>query len=84
MLLPMFFDPESELITFLGFKCISGKISFVWKPKGKGFLFGKFGTKLLDIKIQMTVDGIIKFEVWFESNVRRNFFLGSFGMLIKS
>ena len=75
-------DPESELITFLGFKCISGKMSFVGKPKGKGFLFGKFGSKLHDFKIQMTVDGITKFEVGFESNVRKNFFLGSFGSLL--
>ena len=75
-------DPESGLITFLGFKCISGKMSFVGKPKGDGFLFGKFGSKLHDIKIQMTIDGIIKFEPIFESNVRKNFFLGSFGSLL--
>ena len=54
-------DPGSGLITFLGFKCISGKMSFVGKPKGEGFLFGKFGSKLHDIKAQMTIDGIIKF-----------------------
>ena len=75
-------DPQSGLITFLGFKCISGKMSFVGKPKGDGFLFGKFGSKLHDIKVQMTIDGITKFEPTFESNVRKNFFLGSFGSLL--
>ena len=75
-------NPETGLITFLGFKCVSGKMSFVGKPKGEGFLFGKFGTKLHDIKIQMTVDGITKFEPGFESNVRKNFFLGTFGSLL--
>ena len=75
-------DPETELITFLGFKCISGKMSFVGKPKGEGFLFGQFGAKLHDIKVQMTVDGITRFEPGFESNIRKNFFLGSFGSLL--
>ena len=75
-------DPKSGIITFFGFKCISGKMSYVGKPKGKGFLFGKFGTKLHDIKIQMTLDGIIKFEPIFESNARKNFFLSSFGSLL--
>ena len=75
-------DPQSGIITFLGFKCISGKMSFIGKPKGEGFLFGKFGSKLHDIKVQMTIDGIIKFEPTFESNVRKNFFLGSFGSLL--
>ena len=75
-------DPQSGVITFLGFKCISGKMSFVGQPKGKGFLFGKFGSKLHDIKLQMTLDGITKFEVAYEANVRKNFFLGTFGSLL--
>ena len=75
-------DKERGIVTFLGFKCISGKMSFVGKPKGEGFLFGKFGAKLHDIKIQMTLDGIIRFEPGFEPNLRKNFFLGSFGSLL--
>ena len=75
-------DPQTETITFLGFKCISGKMSFVGKPKGNGFLFGKFGAKLHDIKVQMTLDGITRFEPGFESNIRKNLFLGSFGSLL--
>ena len=75
-------DPQTEIITFLGFKCISGKMSFVGKPKGNGFLFGNFGSKLHDIKIQMTLDGITRFKPEFESNIRKNFFLGSFGSLL--
>ena len=75
-------DPHTGIVTFLGFKCISGKMSFVGKPKGEGFLFGKFGSKLHDLKVQMTLDGITKFEPIFESNVRKNFFLGTFGSLL--
>ena len=75
-------DQESGIITFLGFKCISGKIAYVGYPKGEGFLFGKFGFKLHDLKIQMTLEGIIKLEFGFEPNVRKNFFLGRFGGLL--
>jgi hypothetical protein len=75
-------DPQTGIITFFGFKCISGKMSYVGKPKGNGFLFGQFGSKLHDIKVQMTLDGIIRFEPSFETNVRKNFFLGSFGSLL--
>ena len=70
-------DPQSGIITFLGFKCISGKMAYVGKPKGEGFLFGQFGAKLHDLKIQMTPDGITLLQPIFESNVRKNYFLGS-------
>ena len=68
-------NQESGLITFLGFKCLSGKTVFVGFPEGDGFLFGKFGTKFHDIKLQMTVDGITKLEPGFKTNPRKNFFL---------
>ena len=76
------FDKEKNIISFLGFKCISGKMAYVGYPKGEGFLFGKFGSKLHDFKVQMTLEGITKLELGFESNVRKNFFLGSFGSLL--
>ena len=73
---------ETGLITFLGFKCISGKTVFVGFPEGDGFLFGKFGNKFHDIKLQMTVDGITKLEPGFKINPRKNYFLGEiFGKL---
>ena len=37
------FGTYTSKITFIGFKCRSGKTEFVGKPKGKGFLFGHFG-----------------------------------------
>ena len=76
------FNKEKGIISFLGFKCISGKMAYVGYPKGEGFLFGKFGSKLHDIKVQMTLEGITKLELGFETNVRKNFFLGSFGSLL--
>ena len=69
-------NQETGLITFLGFKCISGKTVFVGFPEGDGFLFGKFGTKFHDLKLQMTVDGITRLEPGFKTNPRKNFFLG--------
>ena len=76
------YDKDNGLITFLGFKCVSGKMAYVGYPKGEGFLFGKFGCKLHDIKIQMTLEGITKLEFGFEPNIRKNFFLGSFGSML--
>ena len=57
---------KSGLITFLGFKCISGKTLSVGLPEGEGFLFGKFGKKFQYLKIHMTEDGINKFEPEFK------------------
>ena len=76
-------NQETGLITFLGFKCLSGKTVFVGFPEGDGFLFGKFGKKLHNLKLQMTVDGITKLEPGFKENSRKNFFLGGiFGKLL--
>ena len=68
-------NQENGLITFLGFKCVSGKTVFVGFPEGDGFLFGRFGKKFHDLKIQMTVDGINKLQPGFKINPRKNFFL---------
>jgi len=70
------YEENNGLITFLGFKCISGKTVFVGFPEGDGFLFGKFGNKFHDIKVQMTDEGITKLEPGFKPNPRTNFFLG--------
>ena len=68
-------NQKNGLITFLGFKCISGKTVFVGFPDGEGFLFGKFGNKFHNLKLQMTVNGISKIEPGFKPNPRKNFFL---------
>ena len=69
------FDKDTKILSFLGFKCTSGKLVFVGVPKGEGFLFGKFGTKLGQFKIEMTEQGVTKLEPIFDENVRPNFYL---------
>ena len=66
---------ESGLISFLGFKCISGKTVFVGFPDGDGFLFGRFGQKFHDLKAQMTESGLTLLMPGFKENLRKNFFL---------
>ena len=51
-------DEETGYVTFLGFKCVSGKTQFVGNPKGKSFILGEFGKKLQQIKVQMTSEGL--------------------------
>ena len=68
-------DQENKIITFLGFKCISGKTQFVGFPKGKSFLLGDFGQKINQLKCQMTVDGITTLLPYFEKNHRTNHYL---------
>ena len=68
-------DQESKIITFLGFKCISGKTQFVGFPKGKSFLLGDFGKKINQIKCQMTEDGLTTILPYFEKNHRSNHYL---------
>jgi hypothetical protein len=62
-------------VNFLGFKCVSGKTVFVGYPEGDGFLFGNFGKKFHEIKIQMNIDGIILLQPGFNENRRANYFL---------
>ena len=66
---------KTGYITFLGFKCISGKISFVGFPEGEGFLFGKLGKKFHNLKINMTHNGINKLEPEFKIIPKNNFYL---------
>ena len=68
-------NKEKGFINFLGFKCISGKTVYVGFPEGDGFLFGKFGTRFHDIKIQMKTEGITKLEPGFKKNSKTNVFL---------
>ena len=65
-------NKESGYITSIGFKCISGNTVHVGNPDGDGFLFGQFGKKFHDIKIQMTEKGINRLEPGFKENLRKN------------
>ena len=75
-------NSENGFITFLGFKCISGKTLFIGFPKGDGFLFGRFGNKLHDLKIQMTDKGIKRLEPGFIQNMRKNLYLDSIKQIL--
>ena len=68
---------KTGYINFFGFKCISGKTVFVGYPEGDGFIFGKFGEKFHEIKIQMNLDGIILLQPGFNPNKRTNFYLST-------
>ena len=66
---------KKGLISFIGFKSISGKILFTGFPEGDGFLFGEFGKKIHDFKIQFNEQGINKLQLGFKINPRTNYFL---------
>ena len=70
-------SPKTNMISFFGFKCVSGKTVFVGFPEGDGFIFGKFGTKFHEIKVQMSLDGIILLQPGFNVNRRTNFYLNT-------
>ena len=71
------FDKNKNAISFLGFKCISGKTPFVGKNKqdSNSFLFGCFGKKFHLLKFQISENGINLFAPIFDSNLRANFFI---------
>ena len=69
------FNKNSEIISFLGFKCVSGKTEFVGAPSGEGFIFGGWGTKFHQLKMQVTDKGITYFQPIFNENPRTNFYL---------
>jgi hypothetical protein len=65
-------DKESGYITFIGFKCNSGKTVFSGTPKGDGFLFGHYGYKLHDITMEITEEGITRLEPEFKPTMQNN------------
>ena len=72
--------PPTELakniITFLGFKCVSGKFMYIGIPEGESFLFGEFGKKFYNLRIEMKrEEGITFFEPGFIENKRTNYYL---------
>ena len=61
-----------EGITFLVFKCRSGKTSFVGKPGGTPFLFGNYKKELKTIRIGINEGILSYFEPYFEKVERFN------------
>ena len=68
-------DEKTKFLTFLGFKCLSGKTQFIGSPKGTSFLIGNFGKKMNQFKCQMTSEGINVVLVYFDTNYRPNLYL---------
>ena len=69
-------DKSQNVINFLGFKCVSGKLLFIGIPEGDSFLFGEFGKKFYNLRIEMIKDeGISYFEPGFIENERKNYYL---------
>ena len=69
------FNKNSQIVSFLGFKCVSGKTEFVGAPSGEGFIFGGWGTKFHQLKMQVTEKGITFFKPIFNENPTINFYL---------
>ena len=68
---------KTQMINFFGFKCVSGKTVFVGYPEGDGFIFGNFGKKFHEIKIQMSLEGILLLQPGFNVNHRTNVYLNT-------
>ena len=62
----------SNYLTFIGFKCRSGKTLFVGKPNGDPFIFSEVGKELKYIKIEIKNNFINYFEPHFEEIERTN------------
>ena len=69
------FNQNTGIISFLGFKSVSGKTLFVGTPKGEGFIFGGWGTKFHQLKLQMSEKGITYFQPIFNENPRINYYI---------
>ena len=62
-------DKDTQTINFLGFKCFSGKMRYIGKPKGESFLFGEFGKKFYNLRLEINKKkGITLFEPGFINN----------------
>ena len=70
-------NKTNNIISSLGFKCISGKIESIGISDGDSFLFGEFGTKFHNLKFEIKEEGISLFEPKFIENKRKNFYLNN-------
>ena len=71
-------NKRNNIITFLGFKCISGKTTYIGNPEGESFLFGEFGQKFYNLRLEIKKgSGITLFEPRFIENKRNNYYLNN-------
>ena len=78
-------NKETNTISFLGFKCISGKTMYIGIPDGDSFLFGEFGKKFYNLRLEMKKDkGITLFEPGFIENKRKNYHLNKLNEELKT
>ena len=68
------FGTFTNKIEFLGFKCRSGKVGFVGKPKGEAFLFGEYGKQFHYLKCEMKKCFTL-LNPFFKESTRGNAFL---------
>ena len=67
---------SNNIISFLGFKCVSGKTMYIGIPDGDSFLFGEFGKKFYNLRVEMHKEkGITLLEPGFIENKRKNYHL---------
>ena len=72
-------DKYTHTINFLGFKCISGKMRFFGIPDGEPFLFGEFGKKFDNLRLEINKEeGITLFEPGFIENKSVNYLLKNY------
>ena len=70
-------NKTNNIISSLGFKCISGEVKYIGIPDGDSFLLGEFGKKFNNLKIEMNENGITLFEPKFVENKRKNYYLNN-------
>ena len=66
------FGTFNNVITSIGFKCVSGKIIHFGKPEGNPFLFGEYGKKVQCLDLAIDKNGIRELEVYFADNPQKN------------
>ena len=72
-------DKDTQTINFLGFKCFSGKMRYIGKPKGESFLFGEFGKRFYNLRLEIDIEsGITLFEPGFINNESLEYFKQKF------
>ena len=66
------FGTYTDHVTFLGFKCRSGKTLFIGKPEGEPFLFGVIGKQVQGFEIEVYDNKITYIKPRFEEVIRTN------------
>ena len=78
-------DKDTQTINFLGFKSFYGKMRYIGKPKGESFLFGEFGKRFYNLRLEINKErGITLFEPGFINNESLIYFKQKFIMDIRN